>query len=161
MELNAPLGAKHIPEARIFPFKVHTANQPYDTEKNILVPVKFKNEFWKNYDWNKAIAAAMKAVGLEYSGQYDFIKTKMYTSIHHGTVPAKKALGCADCHQVKAITCNRCHQNAKGMDQPSHTQKVYPGTDKRIDFKALGYKDDPAIIGGRFYINLGRGKPPR
>ncbi|MCP4220991.1 MAG: Ni/Fe-hydrogenase cytochrome b subunit [bacterium] len=161
VELNQPLGEKHIPEARIFPFKVHSALQPYDTEKNILVAVKFKNAPAGTFEMAKAIEEGMKAVGREYSGKFGFIKTRMYTSIHHGVLPAPKALGCADCHSVKAVTCTRCHKKAEGMTQPSHTRMVYPGTKKRLDFEALGYEDDPAFMGGRFYIGLGRGKPPR
>jgi hypothetical protein len=30
-----------------------------------------------------------------------------------------------------------------------------------MDFKALGYPDDPTRVGGRFYAALGRGTPPR
>ena len=41
-------------------------------------------------------------------------------------VPAKKALGCADCHEASAITCTRCHQKAQQMDLPEHRRKVYP-----------------------------------
>lgn len=161
VELNTPLGEKHIPQARIFPFKVHTAKQPYDTEKNILTAVKFKQGLWDHYDWNRAIQDGMAVVGKEYSGKYDFVETRMYTSIHHGTVPAKQALGCADCHRVEAISCKRCHKSAENMGQPYHTRMVYPEVKNRIDFKALGYDDDPALIGGRFYINMGRGLPPR
>lgn len=161
LELNAPLGEKHIPQSRIFPFKVHTALQPYDTEQEILTVVKFKEGYWDHFDWDKAIKAGMESLEMTYSGKHGFVKTRMYTSLHHQVVPAKKALGCADCHQVEAITCKRCHRRAEGMDQPSHTRKVYPETPNRIDFKALGYEDDPAFIGGRFYIQLGRGKPPK
>jgi octaheme c-type cytochrome (tetrathionate reductase family) len=160
VELNAPLGAKHIPESRIFPFKVHTAVQPYDKEKEALVAVKFKDGYWQHFDWNRAIKEGMDLVGQEYSGQYGFVKTRMYTSIHHGVVPATEALGCSDCHRVEAITCKRCHKSAEGMDQPSHTRKVYPGVPRRFDFKSLGYEDDPAIMGGRFFHRLGRGRPP-
>ena len=32
---------------------------------------------------------------------------------------------------------------------------------QRIDFKTLGYPDDPAITGGRFFLKLGRGTPPQ
>lgn len=161
VELNAPLGAKHIPESRIFPFKVHTAVQPYDKEKEALVTVKFKNGFWQHFDWNQAIKEGMERVGKEYSGEYGFVRTKMYTSIHHGVVPSGKALGCTDCHRVEAVNCTRCHKSAEGMNQPSHTRKVYPEVNNRINFKALGYEDDPAIIGGRFFHKLGRGTPPR
>jgi hypothetical protein len=47
------------------------------------------------------------------------------------------------------------------MDLPAHRLPVYPRVARRIDFKALGYPDDPALVGGRFYITLGRGAPPR
>jgi octaheme c-type cytochrome (tetrathionate reductase family) len=160
VELNAPLGEKHIPDSRIFPFKVHNGVQPYDKENKTLAAVKFKNGFLDHFNWDRAIKEGMDAVGLKYSGQYGFVKTRMYSSIHHEVVPAKQALGCTDCHQVEAISCKRCHKKAVGMDQPSHTQMVYPHMKNRFDFKALGYEDDPAFMGGRFYIKLGRGKPP-
>ena len=38
--LNAPVGEKRNPEARIFPFKLHTAVQPFDKENNVLaIPI--------------------------------------------------------------------------------------------------------------------------
>lgn len=161
LELNAPLGEKYIPESRIFPFKVHSAMQPYDTEQQVLLPVKFENGYWRHYDWNRAITEGTAAIGMTYSGKFAFIKTSMYTSIHHEVLPAKQALGCSDCHKKEAITCTRCHKNAAGMDLPSHTRMVYPEVKKRMDFKALGYKDDPAVIGGRLFKKMGRGNPPR
>ena len=102
----------------------------------------------------------MKKAGVPYSGEYGFVETKMYSGIHHEVVPAKKALGCADCHQAEAITCTRCHQKAQQMDLPEHRRKVYPEVKERLDFKVLGYPGDPALVGGRFYISIGRGKPP-
>ena len=59
------------------------------------------------------------------------------------------------------MTCTRCHSAAEGMDQPEHTRPVYPESGPRLDFEALEYEDDPAIVGGRFFISLGRGSPPR
>jgi hypothetical protein len=47
------------------------------------------------------------------------------------------------------------------MDLPEHRRAVYPDVKNRIDFKALGYPDDPALVGGRFYITFGRGTPPQ
>ena len=38
------------------------------------------------------------------------------------------------------------------MDLPEHRRAVYPQVKNRIDFKALGYPDDPARVGGRFYV---------
>jgi len=159
--LNAPVGEKRNPAARIFPFQTHAAVQPYDTGNSILAVPKLLDDFWKNFNWSTAIDAGMKRAGVPYSGQYDFVETRMYSSIHHEVVPAKQALGCSDCHSSEAITCTRCHKNAAGMDLPEHRRAVYPDVKNRIDFKALGYPDDPALVGGRFYITFGRGTPPQ
>jgi octaheme c-type cytochrome (tetrathionate reductase family) len=159
--LNSPVGEKRNPAARIFPFQEHAAVQPYDTQNNVLAMPKLLQDFWTHFDWSKAIADGMKQVGLSYSGKYGFVETKMYSSIHHEVVPAKKALGCSDCHSSEAITCTRCHKNAVGMALPAHRLAVYPEVNHRIDFKALGYPGDPALVGGRFYITFGRGSPPK
>ena len=159
--LNAPVGDRRDPAARIFPFKTHTAVQPYDSKNNVLAVPNFVENYWVDFDWAKAIAGGMKRVGLAYSGQYGFVETRMYSAIHHGVAPAKEALGCADCHASAAITCTRCHSKAAGMDLPPHRLSVYPDVKQRFDFKALGYTNDPALVGGRFYITIGRGEPPR
>jgi octaheme c-type cytochrome (tetrathionate reductase family) len=158
--LNAPVGEKRSPDARIFPFKLHTAVQPYDKDNKILAIPKLLENYWVHFDWPRAITDGMKRVGLPYSGNYGFVETRMYSSIHHEVTAAKKALGCTDCHGAEAITCTRCHQKAKGMDLPEHRHKMYPEVRQRLDFKALGYPGDPALVGGRFYITLGRGTPP-
>jgi hypothetical protein len=159
--LSGPIGEKRNPAARIFPFKVETTVHPYDSENNILAVPELLNGYWNHFDWNKAIADGMKQAGLPYSGKYAFVETRKYISIHHEVVPAQKALGCNDCHSQEAVTCTRCHQNAKGMDLPQHRLAVYPEVKQRLDFQALGYPDDPARVGGRFYISIGRGMPPK
>ena len=158
--LNAPSGEKRDPEARIFPFKAHTAVQPYDPENRTLAIPDLSSAYWVDFDWNRALASGMKRVGLEYSGRFEWVETTLYTGIHHGVVAAKAALGCTDCHRSEAVDCVRCHRGAQGMSRPEHTRKVYPEVKQRIDFKALGYTDDPAITGGRFFVRLGRGRPP-
>jgi octaheme c-type cytochrome (tetrathionate reductase family) len=157
--LNAPLGDRRNPQAKIYPFKVHRAVQPYDSGRNVLAAVKFENGLWTDWDWTKAVAEGMAAVGQEFSGEVGFVKTEMYTSVHHEVPPAKKSLGCADCHAAQNVACARCHTNAAGMNQPEHTRKVYPEVSQRFDFKALGYQGDPAVTGGRFYMDLRRGRP--
>jgi len=159
--LNAPVGEKRNPAARVFPFQVVSAVQPYDTDNKTLAMPKLLDGYWVDFDWSKAIADGMKQVGLPYSGKYGFVETKMYSAVHHEVVPSKMALGCSDCHSVEAVTCTRCHKNAKEMDLPEHRRAVYPEATNRLDFKALGYPDDPALAGGRFYITIGRGSPPR
>ena len=157
--LNAPVGERRNPVARIFPFQAHTAVQPYDTEHKRLALPKLLDGYWVDFDWSKAIADGMKQVGLPYSGKYGFVETRMYSAVHHQVLSAKRALGCSDCHSAEAVTCSRCHKNAKEVDLPEHRRAVYPDVRNRLDFKALGYTDDPALVGGRFYVGIGRGAP--
>lgn len=159
--LNAPVGEKRSPSARIFPFQVLTAVQPYDTEKKILAMPKLLDGYWADFEWSKSIAAGMAQVGLPYSGKHGFVETKMYSAVHHEVVPARNALSCADCHAATAVTCTRCHKAAQVGDLPERRRALYPEVVGRIDFKALGYPDDPALVGGRFYLAIGRGTPPR
>lgn len=158
--INAPVGDRRNPAARIFPFKVHTAVQPYDTESKRLAVPKLSPGYWADFSWDQAIAEGMKALGLDYSGEYGWVETTLYTGIHHGVVEAPMALGCTDCHSPQAVNCTRCHRGAAGMDRPEHSRKIYPEVERRIDFQALGYPDDPALTGGRFFVTLGRGLPP-
>ena len=159
--LNAPVGEKRNPSARIYPFQLHEAVQPYDTVNKVLALPMLIDGYWDHFDWSKAITDGMKQVNVPYSGSYGFVETRMYSSVHHQIVAAKQALGCSDCHAVEAIECTRCHRGAAGMDLPEHRRAVYPQVQNRMDFKALGYQDDPARVGGRFYVSLGRGTPPR
>ncbi len=158
--LNAPTGEKRNPAARIFPFKAHTAVQPYDSKSRVLAMPRMTAQSLVEFDWDRAIADGMEAMGLEYSGSHGWVETVMYTGLHHGVGPAATALGCTDCHSVAAADCVRCHRSAEGMDHPEHTRKVYPEVEQRLDFEALGYPDDPALTGGRFFTGFGRGLPP-
>ncbi len=66
----------------------------------------------------------MAESNLAYSGEFDFVKTKMYWPINHMVAPAEKSLKCTDCHTKKES--------------------------KRLNWEQLGYKGDPMNAGGRF-----------
>jgi len=119
-KLSYPLGNREDPEARIYPFKVHTGKQIYDTTYRYLITPKVFGEkgYWKTFDWDVAAREGMVASGLPYSGNYGFAETVMYWPINHMVVPAKQALGCLDCHGDKG----------------------------RMDWTALGYQRDPLRI---------------
>jgi octaheme c-type cytochrome (tetrathionate reductase family) len=159
--LNAPMGEMRSPAARIYPFKVHSGVQPYDTENGTLALPNLLEDYWTAFDWSKAITEGMKKAGLPYSGKYGFAETRMYSAIQHTVAPALKALGCADCHSTDAVACARCHRDAPGTALPAHRLPVYPQVKNRMDFKALGYAGDPARAGGRFAIAIGRGSPSK
>lgn len=161
VNLSAPIGERQSPQSRIYPFKVHRAVLPYDAERKTLVAPRLWDGYWQDFNWTNAIAGGMNDMGQPFSGKVGFIKTVMYSGLHHTVPPASQALSCTDCHAIEAVNCRRCHQKAEGMDQPAHTRMVYPDATNRMNFKALGYQDDPALIGGRFYMRLGRGRPPQ
>ena len=120
-KLNWPAGNKADPKAKITPFKVMAGKQPYDKQQKILaVPKLFgKTGFWKNgFDWNSSIEQGMKSVGLEFSGEYGFAETEAWWRVNHMVAPAEDALNCKACHATDGAS--------------------------RMDWKALGYEEDPA-----------------
>ncbi len=122
-QLNPPRGSIADAGARIWPFKVHRARQPYDLEHRILLTPVTAGEggFWTEFDWDKAFRLGAAASNLPYSGKYGFTDTDMYWPLAHLVVPKEKALGCTECH----------------------------GEGRRLDWKALGYAGDPIEVGGR------------
>ena len=121
--INKPAGSLNDPKAKIFPFKLHIAKQPYDTVNNYLLqPVTSgKDGFWTNFNWDQAFELAAPITGLDYSGQYGFATTYMYWPTTHMVQPASQALQCDACH----------------------------GENGRMDWTALGYPGDPIEWGGR------------
>lgn len=122
--LNPLAGDISEPEAKIVPFKVHRAKQPYDAVHNYLLQPKTVGEggFWTEFDWDQSLRLGSEAVGLEYSGEYDFAETAMLWLTTHMVAPAEDALLCNDCHADNG----------------------------RMDWEALGYGGDPIEWGGRF-----------
>lgn len=121
--MNNPLGDITDAGARIFPFKIHYADQPYDTVNNVLLQPKTVGEggYWTTFDWDSALRAGSEAAGLDFSGSYGFADTQMYMQITHMVQPSDNALQCTDCHSPNG----------------------------RMDWEALGYYGDPILWGGR------------
>jgi octaheme c-type cytochrome (tetrathionate reductase family) len=121
--INQPAGSIKNPNAKIFPFKLHVAKQPYDTGYNyLLAPVTAGPEgYWTTFDWNSAFKLAEQRMGLKYSGKYSFAETLMYWPTTHMVQPKENAL-----------QCNACHSN-----------------NGRLNWQELGYPGDPMEWGGR------------
>ena len=103
--LNAPAGEPNAADARIFPFKVHLAKQPYDKVNNTMViphlfpkDKKDKAAYWKGYEWGKAIQYGMDYAGLPYSGEYDWVETSYVFPITHMVAPKDNVVSCGECH---------------------------------------------------------------
>lgn len=131
VHLNQPTGDIHDPKARIWPFKVHRAKQPYDqVYRYLLIPKTVGDDgYWKTFNWETALALGAKASGLDFSGQYGFAETIMVYNLSHMVAPKRYALQCQDCHSENG----------------------------RLDFEALGYPGDPARVGGRWLRRMVNG----
>jgi octaheme c-type cytochrome (tetrathionate reductase family) len=122
-DINHPRGDIKDPKAKIWPFKIHLSKQPYDVKNRyLLVPTTGgEGGYWQSFDWQKSFEMGAEASNLPYSGEYGFAETRMYWPISHMVAPKDQALQCGDCH----------------------------GEGGRMDFKSLGYYQDPINIGGR------------
>lgn len=104
ININTLKGSANDPESKIVPVKVHRGKQPYDTEHKTLIQLKLWGEskgsgaFWRDLNWDIAMQEGMNYVGLPYSGNYDFITTRMYLPVSHMVSPSDEALSCTDCH---------------------------------------------------------------
>ena len=173
IELARPVGSILDPKSRITPFKLMKGVQAFDVKyRTLLVPHLFPRgkddttAYWKVFDWDKAFADGMRSANLPYSGQFIWKETWMYWRVEHEVMPAKMALTCVNCHQSfrQEKTCDRCHRDNRQVDFKKLAQHVadltslqgkIPGIEALqqqsdyIDFKALGYRGDPVIYGGR------------
>jgi hypothetical protein len=102
LHINSFAGSATDGKSLIWPVKVFRGKQPYDTVNRTLVIAHTAGNddtaYWKNFVWDKAIAAGQASVGLPYSGKFDFIATEMRWPITHMVAPKEKALGCSECH---------------------------------------------------------------
>ncbi|MBI1752707.1 MAG: tetrathionate reductase family octaheme c-type cytochrome [Acidobacteria bacterium] len=101
--LNPLQGSYADPEAKIWPFKRHDGDQPFDPVLNRFIAPwtagpKGSGAYWGDYDWDRAIRLGMEKAGLPWSGKYDFVKTQMWWPITHMVAPKTQALACTECH---------------------------------------------------------------
>ncbi|GAB1370430.1 tetrathionate reductase family octaheme c-type cytochrome [Candidatus Kapaibacterium sp.] len=121
--LNKLKGSVADAKSKIYPFKLMKGKQIYDTENKYLIAPRLYGEggFWTNFDWNSASEIGMKKLNLPYSGKFGFVETEMLWPVNHMVVSKGETMKCNDCH----------------------------GKNGAMDWKALGYNDDPLHKGGR------------
>jgi len=110
VKVSWPVGSRMDSNARIFPFKVHRGRQPYDkVNKTLLIPYLFgkdQDAYWKGYDWKSSLAAGMKAAGLPFSGEFDFVETEFVYPTTHMVAPKENSLNCSACHSQQSRLAN-------------------------------------------------------
>lgn len=126
-QLNPPLGNINDKSAKISPFKIHRGKQVYDKNyKTFMAPTTAgEGGFWHDFDWDQALKIGADKTGMKYSGEFDFAKTEMHMRLNHMVAEKEKALTCKDCHEENG----------------------------RMDWKKLGYENDPIHQGSRLNEN--------
>jgi len=111
-----PQGKRKDKKSKLHAFKLHQGVLPVLKDEQYLIPIAV-DEFFVDGDIEKAVAeGAAAAYGIHHP-DYEWVETERYMGIYHEVRPASEALQCLDCHRV----------------------------DGRLDWQALGYKQDPLL----------------
>jgi octaheme c-type cytochrome (tetrathionate reductase family) len=101
-QINRFEGSATDGKSMIWPVKIFRGNQVYDpVNKSLVITHLAGNDdtaFWKNLNWDKAVAAGMAKTDAKFSGKLDFIETESAWPITHMVAPKEKAVGCVECH---------------------------------------------------------------
>ena len=91
-----PLGGIDDPNAKIYPFKLHTAVVAYSTINHTFVPMKVGIAFATG-NTTLAYLKGAEATGTKWNpGEY--VTIVRFMQVNHGVAPAENALFCFDCH---------------------------------------------------------------
>jgi len=101
VRVSWPEGSGSDVNSRIYPFKVHRGQQPYDKVNNtLLVPLlSGKDGYWSTLDWDRALSKGQEAVDIPFSGQFDFVDTTYVFPITHMVAPRENVVACTECHR--------------------------------------------------------------
>jgi len=102
--LSHAVGNPDDANSRIYPFKVHRGNQPYDKiNKTLLVPLlSGPKGYWKDMNWERALKLGNEAVGVPFSGEFDFVNTTYVYPTTHMVAPKENVVNCTECHIKQA-----------------------------------------------------------
>ena len=144
--VTQPVGDPHDPNSRIFPFKIHRGNQPYDkVNKNLLAPLlSGPDGYWTTFDWQRALTKGMAAMDIPYSGEFDFVHSTYYFPTTHMVAP-----------KDNVVACNECHVRKKG--RLANITGVYmPGRDRINVLDTMGWVAVLGALLGVCIHGLGR-----
>ena len=103
VRVSWPEGSRDDVNSRIYPFKVHRGKQPYDkVNKTLLLPLLGgKDGYWGTLDWDRALSKGQEAVGIPFSGEFDFVESTYVYPITHMVAPKDNVVACIECHTGK------------------------------------------------------------
>jgi len=104
LKINTLKGSYQDKDSKIIPVKIHTAIQPYDPIKKVLIQPKLfadkkgEGAFWQDFDWRRSAKVGMEEANIPFSGEVSFIKTEMYWPINHMVSTKNLTINCTECH---------------------------------------------------------------
>jgi octaheme c-type cytochrome (tetrathionate reductase family) len=120
--INTFEGSPTDGKSLIWPVKVFRGKQPYDAGNMTLVtPQTAGNDdkgYWKNFNWERAIASGMATAGAPFSGKIGFVATEMRWPITHMVAPKDKTVACVECHSKDSRL-----KGIPGIYMPGHSAK--------------------------------------
>ncbi len=146
VRVSQPVGNARDPDSRIFPFKIHRGKQPYDkVHKTLLTPVlSGEKGYWTTFDWDESLILGSESLGLDFSGEFDFVETTYAFPITHMVAPREEALACTQCH-------------VRETGRLASLSGFYmPGRDSAAPVDSLGWMIIAGSLGGVGLHGLGR-----
>ncbi len=146
VRVSWPEGSRDDTNSRIYPFKVHRGKQPYDkVNKTLLAPLLGgKDGYWGTLDWDRALSKGQAAVGISFSGEFDFVDSTYVYPITHMVAPKDNVVACAECHTGKDSRL----ANLEGF--------YMPGRDRVKWLDILGWMAVLGAFAGVFLHGFGR-----
>jgi hypothetical protein len=94
---SRPVGHVSNPDAKLFPFKYKTAEQPITNLDSRLIAID-TSVFFATADAVAAVEGGLGNMGLDPSTPYSWIETDTFQMLNHQVGDEDDALGCSDCH---------------------------------------------------------------
>ena len=144
---SRPLGDVADADAKLFPFKYKTAQQPITNSTNQLIALD-TSVFFATGDPAAATEQGLVNMGMPSGEPYSWVETDTYQMLNHEVSPSGQALECDDCHgsssrmdlqgdlgyalkDSTSVLCVQCHgyKSSKGFTE-NHDKHV---NDKNYD----------------------------
>jgi hypothetical protein len=103
IDMSTPVGEVTTAGSKIFPFKYHIGNQPFDPSDSTLLPL-FISDFFGSNNINLAVQNGAAKIGKTLPQGFTYVKTERYLGLFHGVTPKAQALACTECHNTPQPT---------------------------------------------------------
>ena len=133
---SRPEGAVDDNNAKLYPFKYKTANQPLLSSENLLIALD-TSVYFVSGNADDSIRSGLANMGYPEGSPYEWVWTDTMQLITHEVPPSSQALQCSDCHDnstrmdlindlgyglkdSRAVICVQCHEEEDDESGPEY-----------------------------------------